>query len=99
MPGYQLPAGILTKAPAPALESLSAEPLQRLIIVKKQINRFRNRTAKFTSFIGMLTAGDGTVFIDGTFAVTCKMNAGIVNEQVPPCGILEHFHVVVIELP
>lgn len=47
----------------------------------------------------MLTAGDGTVFIDGTFAVTCKMNAGIVYEQVPPCGILEHFHVVVIELP
>lgn len=47
----------------------------------------------------MLTAGDGAVFINGTFTVTRKMNAGIVNEQVPPCRILEYFHVFVIELP
>jgi hypothetical protein len=37
----------------------------------------------------MFTAGDGAVFIDGTFAVTRKMHAGVVNEQVPPGGILE----------
>lgn len=35
----------------------------------------------------MITANYGAILIDGTFTVVFKVKAGIINKEIPPCGI------------